>query len=76
MHGPKKRAGAVAALEGVRMPSRVAREVMNQTDHHLSSRGSAEVRAPVRLYIEDDLNTPAFPKVLAGMEARTDLCTT
>ena len=35
MHGPLKRAGGVASLEGVRTPSRVAREVMNQTDHHL-----------------------------------------
>ena len=35
MHGPKKRAGAVAALEGVRTPSLVAQVVMEDTDHHL-----------------------------------------
>ena len=35
MHGPKKRAGGVAALEGVRTPSLVAKAVMEQTDHHL-----------------------------------------
>jgi N4-(beta-N-acetylglucosaminyl)-L-asparaginase len=35
MHGPKKRAGAVAALEGVRTPSLVAKAVMEETDHHL-----------------------------------------
>ncbi len=35
MHGPKKRAGAVAALEGVRTPSLVAKAVMEDTDHHL-----------------------------------------
>src|SRR4029079_3872389 len=35
MHGPRKRAGAVAALEGVRTPSLVARAVMEHTDHHL-----------------------------------------
>src|SRR5204862_7161022 len=35
MHGPKKRAGAVAALAGVRTPSPVAKAVMDQTDHHL-----------------------------------------
>ena len=35
MHGPKKRAGAVGALEGVRTPSLVARAVMEETDHHL-----------------------------------------
>ena len=35
MHGPKKRAGGVAAIEGVRTPSLVAKAVMEQTDHHL-----------------------------------------
>src|SRR5687768_7782755 len=35
MHGPLKRAGGVASLEGVRTPSRVARAVMDLTDHHL-----------------------------------------
>jgi N4-(beta-N-acetylglucosaminyl)-L-asparaginase len=35
MHGPKKRAGGVAALEGVRTPSLVAKAVMETTDHHL-----------------------------------------
>ena len=35
MHGPLKRAGAVACLEGVRTPSLVARKVMDETDHVL-----------------------------------------
>ncbi|MEY2504151.1 MAG: N4-(beta-N-acetylglucosaminyl)-L-asparaginase, partial [Verrucomicrobiota bacterium] len=35
MHGPKRRAGGVACLEGVRTPSLVAKAVMEQTDHHL-----------------------------------------
>ncbi|MEO5903309.1 MAG: isoaspartyl peptidase/L-asparaginase, partial [Gemmatimonadaceae bacterium] len=35
MHGPKKRAGGVAGIEGVRTPASVAKEVANQTDHHL-----------------------------------------
>src|SRR5437867_13287176 len=35
MHGPKKRAGAVAAIEGVRTPARVAQLVADETDHHL-----------------------------------------
>ncbi|MGH9961111.1 MAG: isoaspartyl peptidase/L-asparaginase, partial [Pyrinomonadaceae bacterium] len=35
MHGPRKRAGAVAALEGVRTPSLVAKAVLESTDHHL-----------------------------------------
>lgn len=33
MHGPTRRAGAVAALRGIRYPSRVAKLVMEQTDH-------------------------------------------
>ena len=35
MHGPRKRAGGVASLEGVKTPSRVAQQVMDDTDHHL-----------------------------------------
>ena len=35
MHGPTKRAGAVASLRDVRSPSRVARVVMERTDHVL-----------------------------------------
>lgn len=35
MHGPSRGAGAVASLEGVKMPSRVAVDVMRHTDHVL-----------------------------------------
>jgi N4-(beta-N-acetylglucosaminyl)-L-asparaginase len=35
MHGPTRRAGAVASLRGVRTPSRVAKVVMERTDHIL-----------------------------------------
>ena len=35
MHGPTRRAGAVAALRGVRTPSKVAKVVMERTDHIL-----------------------------------------
>ena len=35
MHGPTHRAGAVAALRNIRNPSRVARTVMERTDHVL-----------------------------------------
>ncbi len=35
MHGPTGRAGAVAALEGIKYPSKVARLVMERTDHVL-----------------------------------------
>jgi N4-(beta-N-acetylglucosaminyl)-L-asparaginase len=35
MYGPTHRAGAVASLQGVKTPSRVAQMVMNRTDHVL-----------------------------------------
>ena len=35
MHGPTRRAGAVAALEGIATPSLVAKAVMDHTDHIL-----------------------------------------
>ena len=58
MHGPKKRAGGVAALEGVRTPSVVARAVMNETDHHLIvGKGAQEFARSVGFKIEEDLNT-------------------
>ena len=33
MHGPTRRAGAVASIRGVREPSKVARVVLERTDH-------------------------------------------
>lgn len=58
MHGPLKRAGAVAALEGVRTPSRVAKAVMDHTDHHLLVGAGAQAFArQMGFAIEADLNT-------------------
>lgn len=34
-HGPTKRAGAVAAIQGIKTPSLVAKKVMEETDHVL-----------------------------------------
>ena len=46
MHGPRKRAGGVACIEGVRTPSLVAQKVMEMTDHHLIvGKGAQEFRA-------------------------------
>lgn len=60
MHGPKKRAGAVGAIEGVRTPSLVAKAVMDSTDHHLIVGKDAQAFARRRGFaIEDDLNSPA-----------------
>jgi N4-(beta-N-acetylglucosaminyl)-L-asparaginase len=58
MHGPKRQAGAVAALEGVRTPSLVARAVMQNTDHHLLvGQGAQDFARQMGFTIEDDLNT-------------------
>ncbi|HXK10852.1 MAG TPA: N(4)-(beta-N-acetylglucosaminyl)-L-asparaginase [Vicinamibacteria bacterium] len=58
MHGPLKRAGGVAALEGVRTPSRVAKAVLENTDHHLLVGAGAQAFArQMGFTIEADLNT-------------------
>jgi len=60
MHGPLKRAGGVAALEGVRTPSRVAKAVLDYTDHHLLVGAGAQGFARnMGFAIEADLNTEA-----------------
>lgn len=59
MHGPRKQAGGVAALEGVRTPSLVAKAVMENTDHHLLvGSGAQDFARQLGFTIEDDLNTP------------------
>jgi N4-(beta-N-acetylglucosaminyl)-L-asparaginase len=59
MHGPRKRAGGVAALEGVRTPSLVAKAVLETTDHHLLvGKGAQDFARNMGFTIEDDLNTP------------------
>jgi len=58
MHGPTKRAGAVACIEGVRTPSLVAQAVLAHTDHHLLVGKDAQAFArSMGFKIEDDLNT-------------------
>ena len=58
MHGPTKRAGAVAALEGVRSPSLVAKAGMEQTNHHLLVGAGAQAFARAQGFeIEPDLNS-------------------
>lgn len=59
MHGPKKRAGGVGALEGVKTPSLVARAVMDHTDHHLIvGAGAQQFARTAGFEILPDLNTP------------------
>src|SRR5712691_4689531 len=73
MHGPKKRAGAVAALEGVRTPSLVARAVMESTDHHLIvGKGAQSFARNMGFKIEDDLNTEHSRQLWLEWKRRTD----
>ena len=73
MHGPKKQAGAVGALEGVRTPSLVAKSVMDNTDHHLIvGRGAQEFARTMGFKIEDDLNTENSRKQWLEWKRRTD----
>src|SRR5688500_18123001 len=73
MHGPKRRAGGVAALEGVRTPSKVAKAVMDQTDHHLLvGRGAQEFARALGFTIEPDLNTEQSRRLWLEWRRRAD----
>jgi N4-(beta-N-acetylglucosaminyl)-L-asparaginase len=73
MHGPKRRAGGVASLEGVRTPSLVARAVMEMTDHHLLvGRGAQDFARNFGFQIEDDLNTDESRRLWLEWKRRTD----
>ncbi len=73
MHGPKKRAGGVAALEGVRTPSKVAHAVMESTDHHLLvGKGAQEFARNMGFTIEADLNTERSRKAWLEWKRQTD----
>jgi N4-(beta-N-acetylglucosaminyl)-L-asparaginase len=73
MHGPRKQAGAVAALEGVRTPSLVAKAVMEHTDHHLIvGKGAQEFARNMGFEIEADLNTKNSRTKWLEWKRRTD----
>jgi N4-(beta-N-acetylglucosaminyl)-L-asparaginase len=58
VHGPTRRAGAVAALEGIKTPSEVARLVLKYTDHILLVGEGAKKFALSYGFKEEDLLTP------------------
>lgn len=73
MHGPKRRAGGVACLEGVRTPSLVAKTVMEQTDHHLIvGKGAQDLARSFGFKIEDDLNTEHSRQLWLEWKRRID----
>jgi len=73
MHGPRRQAGGVAALEGVRTPSLVAKAVLEQTDHHLLvGKGAQEFAHHLGFKIEDDLNTEKSRRLWLDWKRRVD----
>jgi N4-(beta-N-acetylglucosaminyl)-L-asparaginase len=73
MHGPLKRAGAVACLEGVRTPSLIAKAVMEQTDHHLLvGKDAQRFAASLGMNVEDDLNTNESRRIWLEWKRRVD----
>src|SRR5262249_23134568 len=72
MHGPLKRAGGGACIEGVRTPSLVAKRVMDETDHHLLvGKGAQDSARAYGFKIEDDLNTEQSRKLWLEWKRRT-----
>jgi len=73
MHGPTRRAGGVACIEGVRTPSLVAKAVLEQTDHHLLvGRDAREFARGLGFKIEDDLNTERSRQLWLEWKRRID----
>lgn len=73
MHGPKKRAGAVAAIEGVRTPSVVARAVADFTDNHLlAGKGAQDFARAMGFTVEADLNTERSRRLWLEWRRRVD----
>jgi N4-(beta-N-acetylglucosaminyl)-L-asparaginase len=63
MHGPSGKGGAVAALEGVKTPSKVARLVMERTDHVLLVGEGARKFATMHGFPVEELLTEKSRKV-------------
>src|SRR5215510_14364824 len=63
MHGPTARAGAVAALEGVKNPTKVAKLIMETTDHVLLVGAGARRFADVNGFPHENLLTEKARKV-------------
>jgi len=58
MDGPRRRAGGVAALEGIATAARVAHRVLRESPHHLLAGEGARDFAVARGFAVEDLLTP------------------
>lgn len=73
MHGPRKKAGGVGALEGVKTPSLVAKAVMEHTDHHLIvGKDAATFARNMGFEMFADLNTPTSRKAWLEWKKQSD----
>lgn len=63
MHGPTHQAGAVASIEGIRFPSKVALLVLRQTDHVLLVGPGALAFAKAHGFQEENLLTERARKI-------------
>lgn len=73
MHGPRKWAGAVACLEGIRTPAAVAKLVASNTDHHLIvGKGAQEFARRMGFKVEDDLNSDYSRRMWLEWKRRSD----
>ena len=73
MHGPKKWAGGVAGIEGVKTPSLIAKAVAELTDHHLIvGQGAQDFARALGFEIHDDLNTEESRTLWLDWRRRVD----
>lgn len=73
MHGPRRWAGGVAAIEGVPTPAAVARAVASLTDHHLiAGEGATRFARDVGFEVMADLNTPRSRELWLEWKRRVD----
>ncbi|HEU4628558.1 MAG TPA: N(4)-(beta-N-acetylglucosaminyl)-L-asparaginase [Gemmatimonadaceae bacterium] len=72
MHGPTKRAGAVAALEGIATPSLVAKAVMDHTDHIMLVGDDAKRFALMMGFEEQELLTEASRQAWLRWKSRVN----
>jgi len=63
MHGPTAKAGAVAAIEGVKNPTKLAKLIMETTDHVLLVGPGARRFADVNGFLQENLLTEKARKV-------------